>query len=423
MMKFFLHLFITLCFTTHVSAVDFTTLEETRGLVQTNTDGQGTLDLQIPAGTSGKVSKMIRYLAKNNRNGEYGYAIALKVDHVGTGQTSLRSGETIILYYSSEESERILKLTDAKHHEIKDATQAKWGITTVDTRIKQPLPKTIEKIAKVEGCASPLGQQNGQAIKDSIQCIINHQRSAAKDAESKSVPATVPAQAVVPYAKPASAPQLEMKVNSAAEGEVLSYMNNVVWDDIQKDGHFNSKHFHLLQQRDAARLAEFEKRKKINAQVAPLITKYANLNGLNLSDTVSLIRTESMLNPKTCSPKGACGLYQIMIKTAREYSGNPNLTKKQLHDIETNILVGTKVSAVYLQKEHGDIDNFLIAYNCGLTCQARIARREIEEPIETINYVKRFHANKAEFDRLTKKVHDYVIVQNSKLHAGNQPAS
>lgn len=59
------------------------------------------------------------------------------------------------------------------------------------------------------------------------------------------------------------------------------------------------------------------------------------------------------------------GLMQVLLKTAREQSGNKNLTATQLLDPKTNIDVGTKYIAYQLKRYGGNVKDAIAAYNAG----------------------------------------------------------
>jgi soluble lytic murein transglycosylase-like protein len=63
---------------------------------------------------------------------------------------------------------------------------------------------------------------------------------------------------------------------------------------------------------------------------------------------------------------GALGLMQIMLDTARDVMGDPNVTKEMLLDPFYNVEVGTKYLAWLLKFYDGNLDLALTAYNRGV---------------------------------------------------------
>lgn len=59
------------------------------------------------------------------------------------------------------------------------------------------------------------------------------------------------------------------------------------------------------------------------------------------------------------------GLMQVLLRTAREQSGNAKLTTEQLLDPQTNIDIGTKYVAYQLKRYKGNIKDAISAYNAG----------------------------------------------------------
>lgn len=82
------------------------------------------------------------------------------------------------------------------------------------------------------------------------------------------------------------------------------------------------------------------------------------------------IQQESNWNPSAYrrEPKhqdASWGLMQVMLATAREVTGNKDLTASQLLQPEFNILVGTKFLGQLLKRYGGNLKNVIAAYNAG----------------------------------------------------------
>ncbi|MDD3030164.1 MAG: lytic transglycosylase domain-containing protein [Alphaproteobacteria bacterium] len=81
----------------------------------------------------------------------------------------------------------------------------------------------------------------------------------------------------------------------------------------------------------------------------------------------SLIRQESLFNPKAISPAGARGLMQLMPHTARDICQKIGLKykKKHLHTPEYNVQIGTSFVAKQLKRFDGSYILALASYNAG----------------------------------------------------------
>ena len=77
------------------------------------------------------------------------------------------------------------------------------------------------------------------------------------------------------------------------------------------------------------------------------------------------------------------GLMQLLLSTAREVSGNKNLTYEQLQNPTTNIMLGTKYFAKQLKRYSGNYKDAVAAYNAGSV------RKTIDG-----TYVNQHHVNK-----------------------------
>lgn len=76
-----------------------------------------------------------------------------------------------------------------------------------------------------------------------------------------------------------------------------------------------------------------------------------------------LVRVESVFNPRALSPVGAMGLTQLMLGTAREFE--PNVTREQLLDAETNLRIGFKYLRALIRESRGNLRLALLTYNRG----------------------------------------------------------
>lgn len=137
--------------------------------------------------------------------------------------------------------------------------------------------------------------------------------------------------------------------------------------------------------------------------------------GTNLDPTLILgvIRQESAFDQEACSRANARGLMQILPSTGRRLAKQARIVHysvKELYKPETNIVIGTRYLASFLQK-YGRTEPALAAYNAGGTRADRWLKEfgnadmaEFVERIpfsETRNYVKQVLSNKAHYDLLT----------------------
>jgi soluble lytic murein transglycosylase len=92
--------------------------------------------------------------------------------------------------------------------------------------------------------------------------------------------------------------------------------------------------------------------------------------GLEPVLVASLIRQESLWEPKALSPAGARGLMQVMPATGRELARNAGLVgfdADQLFDPATNVRLGVRHLASQIRRFDGDVVRTLAAYNAGGT--------------------------------------------------------
>lgn len=90
----------------------------------------------------------------------------------------------------------------------------------------------------------------------------------------------------------------------------------------------------------------------------PLINRQVTDGRIPYSLLLAVIKTESNFNPKATSPKGACGLMQLMPDTWRRYGVTDP------YDPEQNVKAGTAYLKEQLAK-FKEIDLALAAYNAG----------------------------------------------------------
>ncbi len=111
-----------------------------------------------------------------------------------------------------------------------------------------------------------------------------------------------------------------------------------------------------------------------------LVRSAAVRAGLPPSFVESVAKTESAMNPRAVSPKGALGVMQLMPETAKALGADP-------HDLEQNIDAGTRLLRELLIRYNGDVVKALAAYNAG---SAAVDRYNGLPPYtETQNYVNR----------------------------------
>ncbi|MDI6703076.1 MAG: lytic transglycosylase domain-containing protein [bacterium] len=115
--------------------------------------------------------------------------------------------------------------------------------------------------------------------------------------------------------------------------------------------------------------------------VDALIDKYSEKYGVDRALINAVIKVESNFNPRAISPKGACGLMQLMPKTAKLLGVDDPFSPAQ------NIEGGVRYLRSLLDEFGGDISLALAAYNAGPTLVKRLGR--IPKIFETENYVQR----------------------------------
>jgi soluble lytic murein transglycosylase-like protein len=120
--------------------------------------------------------------------------------------------------------------------------------------------------------------------------------------------------------------------------------------------------------------------------VTALIHDAAVRHAVAPSLVAAMIRVESDFNPREVSPKGACGLMQVMPETAARFG----VRRSEIFDPARNIAAGTAYISWLLDRYRGDLDLALAAYNAGEG--AVDAWRGIPPYRETQQYVRRVRA-------------------------------
>jgi len=141
-----------------------------------------------------------------------------------------------------------------------------------------------------------------------------------------------------------------------------------------------------------------------------LIEPRARANGIDPFFVNSLIRQESLFDPRALSPAGARGLMQIMPETGRRVhaktSSGDLYDAELLFDPETNIDLGIQYLRQLTEEFGGEKTHLLISYNAGPHVLKKWLKRfeSIDDPDvfveslpypETRNYVKRVMGNYA----------------------------
>lgn len=93
------------------------------------------------------------------------------------------------------------------------------------------------------------------------------------------------------------------------------------------------------------------------------IRKKLNTKDIDPVMIISLMRQESSFNPAARSPVGALGLMQLMPATARRFQRR--VRRKQLHEPQKNIELGTKYISYLMERFENNIVYTLAAYNAG----------------------------------------------------------
>ena len=129
-------------------------------------------------------------------------------------------------------------------------------------------------------------------------------------------------------------------------------------------------------------LAEFfypgEASHMVKKEIQEIINRCSVMFNVNPQLVMAVMKVESGFNPKARSPKGACGLMQLMPLVWRHYNpssicrgghppGNPDHGADCIYDIEANIRTGVRYLRDLISYYDGEIGLALEAYNAGLT--------------------------------------------------------
>lgn len=136
-----------------------------------------------------------------------------------------------------------------------------------------------------------------------------------------------------------------------------------------------------------------------------LIQQTAYRHGVDPALVKAIIKNESNFNPMAYRHEPhindtSWGLMQVLLKTAREVSGNKNLTATELIKPEINIDIGTKYIAKQLVRYGQSIKDAIAAYNAGS------ARKTI-----TGSYINQDYVNKV--------YSSYVIYKGTAMLGGS----
>jgi soluble lytic murein transglycosylase len=123
------------------------------------------------------------------------------------------------------------------------------------------------------------------------------------------------------------------------------------------------------------------------------VQKLAKENDLDPFLVVSLIRQESLFDPKAVSPAAALGLMQLLHSTATRTATRASLPpppRERLFDPEVNLTLGIRHLKELLQKYSNSLIKAIAAYNAGENAVARwettLAAFDDDEFIERIPY-------------------------------------
>lgn len=112
-------------------------------------------------------------------------------------------------------------------------------------------------------------------------------------------------------------------------------------------------------------VAQYSAAYRIPADLAGQIYDAALAEGLHPSLGYQLVKVESGFRSHARSPRGAIGLTQVMMTTAREV--DPAVTERQLMTADTNLRIGFRILRRLLGQFNHDLELALRAYNLGPT--------------------------------------------------------
>lgn len=141
-----------------------------------------------------------------------------------------------------------------------------------------------------------------------------------------------------------------------------------------------------------------------------LVARESAASGIDPYLVYSLMKQESLFDPRAVSPAFAYGLMQLLPTTARRVAGDAEIRGEDLFDPALNIRLGTAYLAELSRRFGGESVFMLAGYNAGETAadtwRARYGKLEIDEMIERITYretreyVKKVLANYRNYLRL-----------------------
>jgi soluble lytic murein transglycosylase-like protein len=134
-------------------------------------------------------------------------------------------------------------------------------------------------------------------------------------------------------------------------------------------------------------------------QVRSLVRRAAKRHGVPEDLVLAVIQVESSFRQDVCSGAGACGLMQLMPRTAAGLARRLGWEDYDIADPRFNIQAGTSYLA-YLMRRFGRLDLALAAYNAG---PARVARQvSAGEPLPGYSqrYIAAVDAARARFASL-----------------------
>jgi soluble lytic murein transglycosylase len=141
-----------------------------------------------------------------------------------------------------------------------------------------------------------------------------------------------------------------------------------------------------------------------------LVARESAASGIDPYLVYSLMKQESLFDPRAVSPAFAYGLMQLLPTTAQRVAGNADIGGEDLFDPALNIRLGTAYLAELSRRFGGESVFMLAGYNAGETAadswRARYGKLEIDEMIERItyretrDYVKKVLANYRNYLRL-----------------------
>lgn len=129
------------------------------------------------------------------------------------------------------------------------------------------------------------------------------------------------------------------------------------------------------------------------ASFANIVREESEKYGYDWRLILAIIRTESSLNVRARSRKGAIGLMQVMPNTAKWLSPKLGLEYgglSSLYDPEYNVKLGTHYLHMMHQK-FGDIEKAIVAYNRGPTGLMRYLNRRNKLPVGYLGRVMGYY--------------------------------